>query len=51
MSGSPTDAVSADEASQKPGKRAFGLSEGEFVVPDGFDDPSAEKVLREFEGR
>lgn len=30
--------------------RPFGLCAGEFVVPDGFDDPLPENVIREFEG-
>lgn len=33
------------------GPRPFGLCAGEFVVPDDFDDPLPEDVLREFEGR
>lgn len=31
--------------------RPFGLAKGEFVVPDDFDDPLPEEVLRDFEGR
>lgn len=31
--------------------RPYGLCEGEFVVPDDFDDPLPEEILREFEGR
>lgn len=30
--------------------RPFGLCAGEFRVPDDFDDPLPEEVLREFEG-
>ena len=30
--------------------RPFGLCAGEFVVPDDFDAPLPEAVLREFEG-
>ena len=30
--------------------RPSGLCEGEFIVPDDFDDPLPEEVLREFEG-
>jgi hypothetical protein len=33
------------------GLRPFGLSKGEFVVPDDFDEPLPEEVLRDFEGR
>ncbi|MEA3339098.1 MAG: type II toxin-antitoxin system prevent-host-death family antitoxin [Chloroflexota bacterium] len=31
--------------------RPFGLCAGEFVVPDGFDNPLPENVVREFEGQ
>jgi antitoxin (DNA-binding transcriptional repressor) of toxin-antitoxin stability system len=31
--------------------RPYGLCAGEFVVPDDFDDPLPEDVLRDFEGR
>lgn len=31
--------------------RPFGLCTGEFVVPDGFDDPLPENIIQEFEGR
>lgn len=33
------------------GPRPVGLCAGEFVVPDDFDTPLPEAVLREFEGR
>lgn len=33
------------------GLRPFGLCAGEFVVPDDFDGPLPEDVLRGFEGR
>ena len=29
----------------------FGIDEGRFVVPDDFDDPLDEELLRAFEGR
>jgi antitoxin (DNA-binding transcriptional repressor) of toxin-antitoxin stability system len=35
--------------SQEP--RPFGLCAGMFTVPDDFDDPLPEDLLREFEGR
>ena len=35
-------------ASQQP--RPFGLCAGEFTVPDDFDRPLPEDVLRDFEG-
>jgi len=31
--------------------RPFGLCAGEFTVPDDFDDPLPESIIREFEGR
>lgn len=33
-----------------PGARPFGLAAGEFAVPDDFDAPLPEDVLRGFEG-
>jgi len=35
----------------KRGMRPYGLAQGEFVVPDDFDDPLPEEILRDFEGR
>jgi antitoxin (DNA-binding transcriptional repressor) of toxin-antitoxin stability system len=35
--------------SASKGLRPFGLCTGEFVVPDGFDDPLPEEITREFE--
>lgn len=32
-------------------KRAAGLCKGEFHVPDDFDAPLPEQIIREFEGR
>lgn len=32
-------------------RRPHGLCAGEFVVPDGFDDPLPEDVLQLFEGQ
>ncbi|MBL7064401.1 MAG: type II toxin-antitoxin system prevent-host-death family antitoxin [Anaerolineae bacterium] len=31
--------------------RPLGLCTGEFVVPDDFDDPLPENIIRKFEGR
>jgi antitoxin (DNA-binding transcriptional repressor) of toxin-antitoxin stability system len=31
--------------------RPYGLAEGEFIVPDDFDDPLPEEILAAFEGR
>lgn len=38
-------------AGPRPGPRPFGLAAGAFVVPDDFDAPLPDDVLREFEGR
>lgn len=38
-----------EPAAREP--RPFGLAAGEFTVPDDFDDPLPEDVLRSFEGR
>jgi antitoxin (DNA-binding transcriptional repressor) of toxin-antitoxin stability system len=35
----------------KSGPRPFGLAAGEFAVPDDFDAPLPEEILRRFEGR
>ena len=42
--------VPAEDAAL-PALRPSGLAEGEFVVPDDFDDPLPEDILRIFEGR
>jgi prevent-host-death family protein len=34
----------------QPGPRPFGLCAGEFTVPDDFDSPLPEELLRAFEG-
>jgi prevent-host-death family protein len=31
--------------------RPFGLCAGQFTVPDDFDDPLPEEILRQFEGK
>ncbi len=38
-----------DGATRSP--RPYGLAKGEFVVPDDFDAPLPEDILRDFEGR
>ena len=35
----------------QPGPRPFGLCAGAFTVPDDFDEPLPEEVLRGFEGQ
>ncbi|HEX4589698.1 MAG TPA: type II toxin-antitoxin system prevent-host-death family antitoxin [Gemmataceae bacterium] len=35
----------------RPGARPYGLCAGAFTVPDDFDAPLPDDVLREFEGR
>jgi len=39
------------EAGATRSPRPFGLAEGEFIVPDDFDAPLPEDILRDFEGR
>ena len=39
-----------DSSSIKKELRPFGLCAGEFVVPDDFDAPLPEEILRDFEG-
>jgi len=36
------------ESARRP--RPFGLAAGSFVVPDDFDDPLPEEILKAFEG-
>jgi antitoxin (DNA-binding transcriptional repressor) of toxin-antitoxin stability system len=43
----PVAEIRPIEAVRKP--RPFGLAAGAFVVPDDFDDPLPEDVLRNFE--
>jgi antitoxin (DNA-binding transcriptional repressor) of toxin-antitoxin stability system len=31
--------------------RPFGLCKGEFIVPENFDEPLPENIIREFEGK
>jgi prevent-host-death family protein len=38
-------------SSARSAPRPFGLAAGTFVVPDDFDSPLPEDLLREFEGR
>jgi hypothetical protein len=42
--------VTVVAAEPQKGRRPFGLAKGEFVVPDDFDDPLPEDILRDFEG-
>ena len=39
-----------EEAAQDEKLRPIGLAAGEFTVPDDFDDPLPEEILRLFEG-
>ena len=39
------------EARQRKQPRPYALAVGEFVVPDDFDAPLPEEILRDFEGR
>ena len=50
----PGAALTADEAGHlhiATGVESFGVDEGRFVVPDDFDEPLDEELLRAFEGR
>jgi prevent-host-death family protein len=38
-------------AGQAGALRPFGLCAGQFTVPDSFDEPLPDDVLRDFEGR
>ena len=38
-------------ASASKGLRPYGLCSGEFTVPDDFDSPLPEHIIREFEGK
>ena len=40
-----------DSGTIQPSPRPFGLCAGAFTVPDDFDAPLPEEILREFEGR
>ncbi len=42
--------VTLVEPEAPKGRRPFGLARGEFVVPDDFDDPLPEEILRDWEG-
>jgi antitoxin (DNA-binding transcriptional repressor) of toxin-antitoxin stability system len=43
----PVAEIRPIESARKP--RPFGLAAGTFVVPDDFDEPLPEDVLRDFE--
>lgn len=43
----PVAEIRPVESIRKP--RPFGLAAGTFVVPDDFDDPLPEEILRDFE--
>jgi len=48
--GKPMAELKPITSTSKP-VRPFGLCAGEFIVPDGFDDPLPENIIQEFEGR
>ena len=45
------DEVSMDDDEAEDGRPVFGIDEGRFAVPDDFDAPLDEALLRAFEGR
>ena len=47
----PQEKTEAEVDSPDAPQRPFGLCAGEFIVPDDFNDPLPEQVLKEFEGR
>jgi prevent-host-death family protein len=47
--GKPVAKLVVIDAGPKP-KRRLGLAEGEFTVPDDFDDPLPDEILALFEG-
>jgi antitoxin (DNA-binding transcriptional repressor) of toxin-antitoxin stability system len=48
QSDQPVAEIRPIESVQRP--RPFGLAAGAFVVPDDFDDPLPDEILRAFEG-
>jgi prevent-host-death family protein len=44
------DGAPPEESAQEEKLRPIGLAAGEFTVPDDFDDPLPEEILRLFEG-
>jgi hypothetical protein len=49
--GSALLTVLRDENGQRGEPRPSGLAKGEFIVPDDFDAPLPEEILRDFEGK
>jgi hypothetical protein len=43
--------ILSSETMEKESDRPIGLAKGRFVVPDNFNDPLPEDVLRDFEGK
>jgi prevent-host-death family protein len=48
--GQPLAEIKPLASAPAKGLRPFGLAKGQFVMPDNFDDPLPEEVLRLFEG-
>lgn len=40
-----------EELESESSSRPFGLCKGEFTVPDDFDDPLPEVIIKQFEGQ
>jgi prevent-host-death family protein len=38
-------------ATQPSKRRPFGLCQGDFIVPDDFDAPLPESIIKDFEGK
>jgi hypothetical protein len=47
----PRNRPSTPSSNTEPGKVRFGVMREQFVVPDDFDAPLPDDVLRSFEGR
>jgi hypothetical protein len=43
--------VSLPDEEARDSSRSFGLCQGEFHVPDDFDTPLPEYIIKEFEGK
>ena len=48
--GETVDIIVTLVAPEPQNARPYGLAKGEFVVPDDFDDPLPEDILRDFVG-
>ena len=47
----PVATIKPIEMNHRQELRPFGLCAGEFRVPDDFDDPLPEEIIKQFEGK